>query len=81
MIILTDMMKDQVCKINRFEINADEEAPDMIERLREMGFEEGAEIIVRHEGMIGRDPIAVDIDGMRVALRRKEASLIYVAAN
>jgi ferrous iron transport protein A len=42
-------------------------------RLLEMGFVEGAHVRVLHEGFIGRDPIAVQLDDMRVALRRREA--------
>ena len=52
-------------------------------RLLEMGFVEGARIRVLHEGFIGRDPIAVQLDDMRVALRRREAADVMVqsAAN
>ncbi len=42
-------------------------------RLLEMGFVEGARVRVLHEGLFGRDPIAVQLDDMRVALRRREA--------
>ena len=42
-------------------------------RLLEMGFVEGARVKVLHEGLFGRDPIAVQLDDMRVALRRREA--------
>ena len=42
-------------------------------RLLEIGFVEGAHVEVLHEGFIGRDPIAVKLDDMRVALRRREA--------
>jgi ferrous iron transport protein A len=42
-------------------------------RLLEMGFVEGARVRVLHQGLIGRDPIAVQLDDMRVALRRSEA--------
>jgi len=55
--------------------------PDMIElerRLIEMGFVEGAQIHLLHEGFIGRDPIAVRVDDTTVALRRRDASLILV---
>jgi len=31
-----------------------------------------------HEGFIGRDPIAVRLDDMWVALRRREAEAIFV---
>lgn len=34
---------------------------------------EGASLEVIHEGAIGHDPIAVRLDDMRVALRRKDA--------
>ena len=47
-------------------------------RLLEMGFVEGASVRVLHEGFIGRDPIAVQLDDMRVALRRREACDILV---
>lgn len=47
-------------------------------RLLEMGFEEGGDVEVAHEGFLGRDPIAVRIHGMLVALRRREARAITV---
>ena len=61
-----------------------EEAVDGLEqaelerRLLEIGFVEGARIELLHEGFIGRDPIAVKLDDMRVALRRREARGILV---
>jgi ferrous iron transport protein A len=47
-------------------------------RLLEFGFVEGARIEVLHEGAIRHDPIAVRLDDMRVALRRRDASDVYV---
>jgi len=47
-------------------------------RLLEMGFIEGARIEILHEGLIGRDPICVQLDDMRVALRRREAASVRV---
>ena len=47
-------------------------------RLLELGFVEGAMVELLHEGMIGRDPIAVRVDDMRVALRRREAASVFV---
>ncbi|PHP65933.1 iron transporter FeoA [Zhengella mangrovi] len=47
-------------------------------RLLEIGFVEGARVEVLHEGFLGRDPIAVKVDSMRVALRRHEADMILV---
>lgn len=47
-------------------------------RLLEIGLVEGARVEILHEGFIGRDPIAVRVDDMRVALRRREANTILV---
>jgi len=47
-------------------------------RLLEIGFVEGAQVTIIHEGLIGRDPIAVRLDDTRVALRRHEADAILV---
>ena len=48
-------------------------------RLLEFGFVEGARIEVLHEGAIRRDPIAVRLDDMRVALRRRDAEDIWIS--
>jgi ferrous iron transport protein A len=48
-------------------------------RLVELGFIEGAEVEILHEGLIGRDPIAVRVDGATVAIRRREAMAILVS--
>lgn len=54
-------------------------APDELERrLIELGFVEGASVEILHEGIIGRDPIAVRVDSATVALRRREAMAILV---
>ena len=53
-------------------------ADELERRLLEMGFVEGAQFRILHEGLIGRDPIAVKLDDMRVALRRREAQVILV---
>jgi ferrous iron transport protein A len=47
-------------------------------RLLEMGFVEGARFRILHEGLVGRDPIAVRLDDTRVALRRREARAILI---
>jgi ferrous iron transport protein A len=56
-------------------------APEIERRLLELGFVEGAEIKVLHEGPIGRDPIAVRINGATIALRRREAMAILVTSS
>lgn len=48
-------------------------------RLLEMGFVEGAKIELLQEGPIGRDPIAVRVDDLTVALRRRDAEVILVS--
>jgi ferrous iron transport protein A len=54
-------------------------AVDELERrLLEFGFVEGARIELIHEGAIRRDPIAVRLDDMRVALRRRDAADVWV---
>lgn len=47
-------------------------------RLLELGFVEGASVELLHEGLFGRDPIALKVDDMRVALRRHEAVNLIV---
>ncbi len=47
-------------------------------RLLEIGFVEGARVRVLHEGLFGRDPMAVMVDDTRIALRRREAAQILV---
>ncbi len=52
---------------------------DDLERLLlEIGFVEGAQVSLLHEGPFGRDPIAVRVDDMRVALRRHEALAVLI---
>ena len=48
-------------------------------RLIELGFVEGARVEVLHEGLVGRDPIAVRVDNITIAVRRREAMAIIVA--
>jgi ferrous iron transport protein A len=47
-------------------------------RLIELGFVEGARVEVLHEGIFGRDPIAVRIENVTVAVRRREAMAVIV---
>jgi ferrous iron transport protein A len=54
-------------------------AAEIERRLIELGFVEGARVEILHEGLIGRDPIAVRINDATVALRRREAMTILVS--
>ena len=51
-------------------------ADELERRLLELGFVEGAQLEVIHQGLIGGDPIAVRLDDMRVAVRRRDAAEI-----
>lgn len=48
-------------------------------RLIELGFVEGAPVEVLHQGLFGRDPIAVRVAGTTVAMRRREAMAVSVS--
>ena len=54
-------------------------AVELESRLIELGFVEGARVEVLHEGIIGRDPIAVRIENVTIAVRRREAMAVIVA--
>ena len=50
-------------------------------RLRELGFEEGALVSIAHRGVLfWRDPIAVRIGRMTIAVRRAHAAVMHVEA-
>jgi ferrous iron transport protein A len=53
-------------------------AIELESRLIELGFVEGAKVEVVHEGIIGRDPIAVRIENVTIAVRRREAMAVIV---
>jgi ferrous iron transport protein A len=54
-------------------------AIELESRLIELGFVEGAKVEVLHEGIVGRDPIAVRIENVTIAVRRREAMAVIVA--
>ena len=56
-------------------------ADDEAQRLRALGLDEGAKVAVSHRGVFGgRDPLAVMIGRMNVALRRAHAQAMQVEA-
>ena len=54
------------------------DAHELERRLLEFGFVEGARFELLHEGAIWKDPIAVRLDDMRIALRRRDAHDVWV---
>jgi len=78
---LSDMAKGEEAVITGFDAarcNDAEFARDLEDRLLEIGFEEGLKVKILHEGPISRDPVAVRIGQMTVALRRMEAAAVRV---
>ena len=54
--------------------------PELERRLIELGFVEGADVELLHQGLFGGDPIAVRVADTTIALRRREAMAILVTA-
>lgn len=54
---------------------------DLERMLLEIGLIEGTSVEITHEGPFGRDPIAVRVGNMRVALRRREACAVQIYLN
>lgn len=54
-------------------------APEEAKRLLALGFDSGAEVAVEYRGIFGgRDPLAVSIGEMTVAIRRLHAAAMEV---
>ncbi len=47
-------------------------------RLRELGFDEGVSVRALHSGPFGRDPLAIEVGRMTIAMRRKVARAVSV---
>jgi ferrous iron transport protein A len=68
-------------RIRAVHVEADDHglpATELERRLIELGFIEGARVEILHQGLFGRDPIAVRVNEATVALRRQEAASILV---
>ena len=82
--VTSDMTLDLLPPRRRAEIVAidwDVLAPEEAKRLRAMGIDEGARVAVAHRGIFaGRDPIAIEIGRMTVAIRRSHARAMKVEA-
>lgn len=79
-VLLGDAARGFVGTIKSLKTGSTGSVSDDLERhLIEMGFTEGARVEILHEGAISRDPIAVRIDNVTIALRRREAMSVVVA--
>ena len=63
----------RVCSINWASLDEAEAC-----RLRHFGFDEGVTVELLHLGPFGRDPIAIRVGRMTVAIRRAHAGAIHV---
>ena len=50
----------------------------VLKRMMEMGIVKGAAVKIVHEAPFGKDPIAIEVRGAVLGLRRDEADLVYV---
>ncbi len=76
------MTLDSLPPLTRAEITSvdwDSLAPEEAKRLRALGIDVGARIAIAHRGIFaGKDPIAIMIGRMTVALRRVHAKAMTV---
>lgn len=81
-VVENDLTLDLLAPLERAEITHVDWsvlAPDEGKRLRAMGIDEGARVAVAHRGIfIGRDPIAIMVGRMNVAIRRVHARAMQV---
>ena len=62
-------------------VDWDQLAPEEAKRLRALGIDVGAHVAIANRGIfLGRDPIAITIGRMTVALRRVHAKAMSVRA-
>lgn len=72
--------RGRICAIDASRVAGTLGPEELERRLLEMGFVEGATVEIRHQGLLGADPIAVRVDHATIALRRREANAILVEA-
>ncbi|MGB0908577.1 MAG: FeoA family protein [Maricaulaceae bacterium] len=71
---LRDLRKNQSGIVKGF----NEADPDLVTRLREIGFAEGDPVEALHFGLFAKNPMTVRLNGALIALRRNEARTVYV---
>ncbi len=70
------------CRVTGFDehaVEADAESGATALRLIELGFGEGARVVKRHAAPVTLDPLAIEIGGHMVAMRRADARLVLVS--
>jgi len=69
------------CVITGYDESAwenDSEAAAVALRLMEMGLSEGVQVTKMHSAPVSQDPVAFDVGGQLVAMRRSEAGAVFV---
>lgn len=72
---LRDLAKNEKAVVCGFD-NTD---PELVTRLREIGFAEGDPVEALHFGLFGRNPLTVRLNGALIAMRSAEARCVYVS--
>lgn len=84
MVVLGQTSRGYCGRVHAIEVRPeDSDLPEgeLERRLLEFGFTEGAYVEILHEGLFGRDPIAVRVNDTTVAIRRREAMAILVSTS
>lgn len=78
----SDLTLDALAPLERAEITSvdwDVLAPEEAKRLQALGIDTGARVAIAHRGIfIGKDPIALMVGRMQVAIRRVHAKAMTV---
>lgn len=77
-ISLADVARSVEVEIVALRSGASDEGREWEQRFIEFGIIENARVRILHEGPLGKDPLVILVGGMRIALRRQQASSIIV---
>ena len=75
---LNSLKRGQIGRIVGFAGEGDPSSPDLIARLREIGFAESDEVELLHKGPILGSPLCFRLNRTQIALRPAEARVIEV---
>ena len=71
---LRDLAKREKATVCGFDMRD----PDLVVRLREIGFAEGDPVEALHFGLFFKNPMTVRLNGALIAMRTNEARSVYV---
>lgn len=73
---LDELVRGVEARISGFSEDAKDNR--IVAKLREIGFAEGDEVELMHRGLIGGTPLSFRLNRTLIALRKREAKLIYI---